>query len=290
MMKQNMSGVRNRKPSKRVDAEYHSLSLSSPTNSSSTEHRCDLKRNVRDIQCIAWRACVSLVKWAVILIGCSILIVVLLSLKHLWFLMLVQLNLLPDMSFPEQIQGQTVTELTGGGGGRSPGRVFMVNNGIQDTVLKMYPTQDEFEHTLYIQKVIEESNNGNITVPMVDFDREQRWIAFEAGIPINTRNATDHIPDVKSQLMHIQHVLQSLGIIHNDVRVWNFLLSKADNSRILIFDFGRSLMVKDTHLLFNSLHVAWTLDRIYDAWTENRIASFWDETFEFENMDMAERM
>merc|ERR1712058_156453 len=70
------------------------------------------------------------------------------------------------------------------------------------------------------------------------------------------------------------------GIIHNDVWTSNFLLSNKNQSRILIFDFGNVLMLKDIQMWVNSYHVAHVLDRLAKVWNGIH-TSLWNERPEF---------
>ena len=177
-----------------------------------------------------------------------------------------------------------ITDLTHNHGG-----VFLLDDGEQQSVLKMFQSDSRFQHSLYIQQLIERSEYSDITVSMIAFNPHQRWIQFEAGIPINgkmdsaeIRNLLGDIPDWKQQIMHHQEALSSLGIIHNDVHPGNFLLSKTEQRRVLIFDFGNSLMPYDYHLWFNSWHSALAYHRESKVWNRIRnYRSFFDDITEY---------
>lgn len=159
------------------------------------------------------------------------------------------------------------------------------------SVLKLYGNTHTFHHSLYIQQIIERSKYQNITVSMLGFNRDQKWIRFAAGLPIHrnkesgTRFFRDH-PDWQEQIMRIHRALASLGIVHNDVHPGNFLLSKADPTKILIFDFGNSLMRNQPALWLNRRHIELLGIREYRMWFSNemRYQHMWKDITEFERV------
>ena len=245
------------------------------------------RKNVLLFNQKARTACFVVIKWCLLLFGCSLLIILGFSSWYLRLVLEEHVDSLPDLSLPQRFQNQSVTELSRKW---KNGRVFMLNNGTETTVLKRYPTLDSFERVLHIQRVIEESNNGNITVPMTDFDPQERWIRFESGIPIRSESEFKAIPNVESQLKKIHRVLHSLGILHNDVKRHNFIRSVTDRDRILIIDFAMSLTPFRDLLDFNKLFVSqqevWALYRLNCIWIERGVAWFGDESREFEQLTL----
>lgn len=165
------------------------------------------------------------------------------------------------------------------------GAVYLLNCGAQQSVVKTYLNDARFRHSLYIQQQIEDSKYRDITVSMLNFDPQQRWIQFEAGIPIKGEQHTilSDISDWKEQIMNHQSALSSLGIIHNDVYPGNFLLSKSNPRRLLIFDFGNSLMPYDYHLWFNRWHAGRAYQRGTKVWRGDKEAfhSFFNDITEY---------
>ena len=185
------------------------------------------------------------------------------------------------LSIPQRFVHQNISTLTHH---ESHGAVFMLNDGTRKTILKSFPTSDSFEHSLYIQQIIQQSEYRDITVNMIDFDRTRRWIQYECGIHLRRKNQTDRIHDLEQQLMNIHGALQSLGIIHNDVLTKNFLLSTGDLQKIIIFDFGSAIVWRDIHLLFNRHHMKQIWDRVRSVMIRGRKPSFFDEADEFKNV------
>lgn len=172
-----------------------------------------------------------------------------------------------------------ITDVTSSHGG-----VYLLDHGTHHSVVKTYLTDARFQHSLYIQQQIEQSQHSNITVSMINFDAHQRWIQFEAGIRIKgeERDILRGIPDWKQQIMYHQHALRSLGIIHNDVHPGNFLLSPSQPRRLLIFDFGNSLIPFDYHLWLNSWHLFLARRRESKVWRRiNAHHSFFDDITEY---------
>ena len=97
--------------------------------------------------------------------------------------------------------------------------VYLLDDGETQSVLKVFGNEPQYEHSLYIQQMIETSKFKDLTVRMLGSNRQQRWIRWEAGIPTphdDVHFFTD-IPDWKEQIMHIHEALSSLGILHNDL-------------------------------------------------------------------------
>merc|ERR1719334_262439 len=120
---------------------------------------------------------------------------------------------------------------------------------------------------------------------MLGSNRKQRWIRWEAGIP--TPHDDGHfftdIPDWREQIMHIHEALSSLGILHNDLHPGHFMRSKADPTKLLIYDFGNSVV--PNHLWLNRRHLMLMLKRKIAQWCHIKaFRRFLDDTPEYERV------
>jgi len=185
------------------------------------------------------------------------------------------LNMTPGSNSTEYLALEfndcTVTELSRSRFSLRFRSVFLIDDGKTKSVLKVYPNADHFEHSLRIQRIIEHSEFKDIAVSMLDFNREDNWIRFEAGIPIERGEESKEaffrdIPDWKEQIMRIHTALSSLGIVHNDVHPTHFLLSQSEPTKMIMFDFGNSVMPKEIPWWFNRRHLELVLFREYRLW------------------------